>query len=407
MYKNIDEFKTDFLSKLYNYVKSYYQTLDRNKEYVIWGAGKYGRFALSVMEELNLSNNIKCFCQSSNERSCSIIEGYPLNSIEKAYSLHPKAVFLLENDFVEEIIFRIKNQEKYRHLSYLVADNNTRKAVKEYLNLIDKENRFSAGVFENIYKWYNSYKEVNKQIILKGKITALGSQLSEINSLLEDEQSRFILTNRISSLVNNDPIALLKNPVDTPQYFSREYLPYTEDEVFFDCGAFTGDSILEFCSFTQLKYKKIAAFEPDPCNAKKLSLLVKDKNLANVLVVKAATGISNCKLPFVSTPEDMSSHISRNSEEGGISVDVIKLDNFISENPTIIKMDIEGAELDSLKGASEIISSLKPKLAICIYHKAMDFYDITTYLKKLVPEYHFKIRQHEDGIYETVLYAWS
>ena len=74
MYKNIDEFKTDFLSKLYNYVKSYYQTLDRNKEYVIWGAGKYGRFALSVMEELNLSNNIKCFCQSSNERSCSIIE---------------------------------------------------------------------------------------------------------------------------------------------------------------------------------------------------------------------------------------------------------------------------------------------------------------------------------------------
>ena len=103
----------------------------------------------------------------------------------------------------------------------------------------------------------------------------------------------------------------------------------------------------------------------------------------------------------------MSSHISRNSEEGGISVDVIKLDNFISENPTIIKMDIEGAELDSLKGASEIISSLKPKLAICIYHKAMDFYDITTYLKKLVPEYHFKIRQHEDGIYETVLYAWS
>ena len=73
---------------------------------------------------------------------------------------------------------------------------------------------------------------------------------------------------------------------------------------------------------------------------------------------------------------------------------------------TIIKMDVEGFEFETLKGAETIIRSLKPKLAICIYHKTLDFYEIPLYLKSLVPEYKFKVRQHEPGFCETVLYAY-
>lgn len=85
---------------------------------------------------------------------------------------------------------------------------------------------------------------------------------------------------------------------------------------------------------------------------------------------------------------------------------LVKLDNFIDYHPTLIKMDIEGAELDSLVGASEIIRKYKPKLAICIYHLPFDFYNIPHFLKSLVPEYKFKVRQHERGFCETVLYAY-
>ncbi|MGN0914862.1 MAG: FkbM family methyltransferase, partial [Succinivibrio sp.] len=92
-----------------------------------------------------------------------------------------------------------------------------------------------------------------------------------------------------------------------------------------------------------------------------------------------------------------------------VDLDLIKFfiwETRVDYKPTLIKMDIEGAELDSLKGASDIIRKYKPKLAICIYHMPLDFYEIPVFLKSLVPEYRFKVRQHEPGFCETVLYAY-
>lgn len=73
---------------------------------------------------------------------------------------------------------------------------------------------------------------------------------------------------------------------------------------------------------------------------------------------------------------------------------------------TTIKMDIEGSELEALKGARETIRRDKPKLAICIYHKTEDLWEIPLYIKSLIPEYRFYIRHHgPSGLYDSVLYA--
>ena len=71
-----------------------------------------------------------------------------------------------------------------------------------------------------------------------------------------------------------------------------------DKEVFFDCGAFTGDTIKGFINKTKNRYSKIIAFEPDEKNCKQLIKLVDDEHLSNVQIIKAATGSEHTKVCF-------------------------------------------------------------------------------------------------------------
>ena len=83
---------------------------------------------------------------------------------------------------------------------------------------------------------------------------------------------------------------------------------------------------------------------------------------------------------------------------------MVKIDD-IAPDATFIKMDIEGAELNALKGAENTIRDNVPKLAIRIYHQLNDLWEIPIYLSEIVPEYNFFVRHHSKGLAETVLYA--
>jgi FkbM family methyltransferase len=94
------------------------------------------------------------------------------------------------------------------------------------------------------------------------------------------------------------------------------------------------------------------------------------------------------------------------SEAGVVDGKVISLDKILDgEKVTFIKMDIEGAEMDALRGAKKTINNFKPKLAICIYHSTEDLWRIPLYIKKIVPDYKIYIRHHTNLLYETVCYA--
>lgn len=69
------------------------------------------------------------------------------------------------------------------------------------------------------------------------------------------------------------------------------------------------------------------------------------------------------------------------------------------------KMDIEGAGQEALKGCSQIIREYRSKLAICVYHKPKDLYQIPLMIKRMNPEYKLYMRQYTNDWYDTVLYA--
>ena len=86
---------------------------------------------------------------------------------------------------------------------------------------------------------------------------------------------------------------------------------------------------------------------------------------------------------------------------------MIKLDSLLRhEKVSFIKMDIEGSELEALKGAQTIIKEQRPKMAICVYHKIEDLWKIPLFLHKINPEYKIYIRHHAKfWVSETVCYA--
>jgi FkbM family methyltransferase len=90
-------------------------------------------------------------------------------------------------------------------------------------------------------------------------------------------------------------------------------------------------------------------------------------------------------------------------------VPVITIDDFATlqqpEKIDFIKLDVEGFELATLRGAANSIARFRPKLAISLYHKPQDFFEIPIYLKMNYPFYRFHLDHYTIHSEETVLYA--
>ncbi len=184
-----------------------------------------------------------------------------------------------------------------------------------------------------------------------------------------------------------------------PQYF-EDFIPLGEGEVFLDCGAYNGDSALSFIEALKRRgitsYDKIISFEPDPYNYEAMVKRGLEKHQCINKATSDHVDIMRFSIKGTSSVFD---------EHGDITVDINSIDNLIHEKVTYLKMDIEGAELESLRGAERTIRKYRPKLAICIYHKKEDLWQIQQYIESLDLGYQFYIRAYERSTIELVLYA--
>lgn len=186
------------------------------------------------------------------------------------------------------------------------------------------------------------------------------------------------------------------------QYFDLKDLKKEENEVFVDCGCFDGMTSYEFAKWCDYNYKEIIAFEPDKLCIERCNKNFNKYDINNVELVNKATYSEEKTLTF-SAAGMANSKIDRN---GTIHIDATSIDAQLKgRRATFIKMDVEGSELDTLKGAKETIQKYKPKLAICVYHKPEDIVEIPLYLMKLDMGYKFYLRHYTSCLYETVLYA--
>lgn len=340
----------------------------QNKTIYLYGAGTRGRVALENLNALGLEKNVAGFLDDSRE---GLYKGKSVYPVECVYHLKDEnTVFVITTYSVNGMVCKLMRNGISTENIYYFAEL----LISNVENELFQQNK---GTIEQVY------------------------------SMLGDSLSKYIY-HSIFEVYLSGNIGILSRTKGNMQYFpvkgtndEIEEFYLSENESFIDCGAYDGDTIRKFKIRTKNKYEKIWAFEPDLENFVKLSDYVAKEQDERVKLFQSGVYNKDTTMSFTSRRGTSSSL----SQTGVESIEVHQIDSLINEPVTFIKMDIEGSEKEALLGGKRIIAEYKPKLAICIYHKIEDLWEIPQLIKKLNPSYHIYIRNYEDRTDETVCYA--
>ena len=223
------------------------------------------------------------------------------------------------------------------------------------------------------------------------------SEYEWVYNLLADEKSRQVYRQLVSFRIKYD-LGLLEGftPREDEQYFEDFLELQEEGESFADIGCFDGFTSLEFIKRCP-KYVAVHIFEPDPSNYEACK-----KNLSgheNIHFHKLGLSDKKQTLRF-----DTQGSASKITGEGQLEINVDRLDDITQEPLTLVKMDIEGAELGAVEGARETILRDHPRLAISVYHCAGDFWKIPKVVLSIREDYDVYLRHYTESIYETIMF---
>lgn len=239
-------------------------------------------------------------------------------------------------------------------------------------------------------------------IDLPTRVLAARDDVMATASLWSDERSLREYVAQVRWRLTGDFAAL--PPAEPDQYFAEGIVRVGPDEVFVDCGAFTGDTLLDIAGRVD-SWRAYHAFEPDPVSFTALQTAVATLPgplRERVHLHRAATSDRRYTAQFDATGLGSASL----SVGGSYAVDCLAIDDVVTDPaPTFIKMDIEGAESAALNGCSRGIRNGRPLLAIAAYHKQADLWELPEQVHDMMPGYQMFLRPHVSEGFDTVLYA--
>lgn len=270
-----------------------------------------------------------------------------------------------------------------------VEDCSLQQLMVEFDNLekkgVERDAEFFRSAIEDIKKNWERYRFVYEE-------------------LLEDEASRKLYVTHILSRITIDPIRLNTfTATYTTQYFDKTFFTFDDGDIYVDCGAYNGDTALEYI-LTCPGYGHIYAYEPFP-NAmeeakERLKHFAEDGSID--FVQKSVSDCENERYLKINTGAGN----SQVAQEGELQISCCSLDQSINDRVDYLKMDIEGMEVEALRGAEKTIQKNKCQLAICVYHKPQDLWQIPIMIYRMESNYKFCLR-HFGGphYYDTILYC--
>lgn len=218
---------------------------------------------------------------------------------------------------------------------------------------------------------------------------------------LADDASRHVLAEAIGLRRRYGP-EWLRSPDVKGQYIPAD-VPVPRDEIrFVDGGAFDGDTIVQMVA-SGCTFASIAAFEPDSKNYVALRQRIGDLALPGDITLWPC-GLDETARQLAFRAEGLA---SSGFVAGGESlVQTVSLDQAMpNARPTYVKLDIEGAESAALRGMGGLLREARPAVAVCVYHKPSDLWNIPRLIDEFLPRASVYLRYHAWNGFDLVLYA--
>ncbi len=365
-----ESMKLDLINKTKNY-----------NDIVIFGAGIGGMETYNFLKECGYDFKIKAFSDNNEKKIGTLYCGLQVISPQIISEEYQKALILVSSTAFDVISAQLIRQG------------------------IEKEDVYyfqPAGI---------SLSNMSDVSFVKEHL----EELESVYNMLADDKSKRIYVGMLNYRMSKKQIYLqkLSNDIDLEenQYFDKELLQnYDLGNCFIDAGAYIGDTLDSFIRHFEDWKGDYYCLEASDHIFKRLVNNVEKKRDNNIQIhfLKYAVWNEQGEL-FFDTRTYGNGGGSRISQKGE-KVQCDSLDNLqvtkIKKCISFIKMDIEGAEKNAIEGAKEIIKKYNPILAVCIYHKPEDLYELPLLIKRIMgTHYKFYIRQYRYGQSETVLYA--
>ncbi len=248
------------------------------------------------------------------------------------------------------------------------------------------------------------YNLIPKKLQQKIKLLFYNSKEKDFSFSLENDQYRSKGENW--SVLTTSPLYFIVK--DLKRY--ERFYNISPGDTILDAGANEGILTVIYSQKVQ-ETGKIFSFEPDSNNIENLKMnLALNNNHFNIQLIEKGIWNRKMEVEFFQTGNVASSIFYEGKNAVKKKIQVISIDEFVKvqkiQRLDFIKMDIEGAEIEAIRGAKNTIENLKPNFAIASYHIVNEEYTYKA-LESIFLEFNYPYKTVFYGDGEIITYAGS
>ena len=336
----------------------------------------------SSLENIFTQSTLKGRIKGTIEKAINKL-GYHLGKVETIRELEQEKVYPLFKLYSVQTLWTVlKDDAAFDHAYELLSDNHS----KETFNWFIKARVVFAFLGNAAFKLYPP--SVDEQSYSAG-----------VNKITSSTKKGLVLIEGFKLKPASEAIFA---SFRVEQYRLPEIVEPEQGDWVLDLGGFFGETAFWFSKRVG-EMGKVFCFEPVSENYRVLEENLRTNKVKNIVPMKMAVG------DFTGEIRISGSDSGATFSEAGATVPCISIDEYVSrfqlKKVNMIKMDIEGYELNALKGAKETLKRFRPKLAISVYHKGDDLPKIPFFIEQLSLSYRMFLRHYSPQVNETVLFA--